>query len=359
MKSKALLIIAAFSLIWFSPVKCQSSSKTRDKYTLLTMPYNQRPLALYRGQFQANAGYKFAIRARTYDKDGNLVILKDNGTASVYHYYYLNIRYGITNFLELSAETNYIKKGVRSPAEKYYSTAADVISVNTVTETKGIGDVLLLGTLRLPITYKWFDFAARGGMFLPTSKYETPVPTHTVTNVSLTAANTYTVNFHYNNANGFGVPVYLLSAATKFSLSKFSLEADFSYMDPVKEGKNIRWDEALTVSKTFDYYSKPYQFLLNRTIEVNAALHYQATGWFNIEINTNYHRSEGGWTEYWGKKYKNPEEHLFTLEPAMEIQISPAITVYEITGLPLSGKNMDAPFYLFITLSYNLFPFFK
>ncbi|MCX6328092.1 MAG: hypothetical protein NTZ85_01070 [Bacteroidia bacterium] len=358
MKSASLFIITVLFLVCAVPAASQRNQAERDKFTLLTMPYNKRPLALYRGQFQANAGYKFAIRARSYDKDGNVIILKDQGTASVYHYYFLNIRYGITNFLELSAETNYIKKGIRSPAEKYFSTVADVVKVNTVTETKGMGDVLLLATLRLPITYKWFDFAAKGGIFLPTAKYEPPAPKHTITNVSLTAANTYTINFHYNNTNGFGVPVYLLSAVTKFSLSKFSIEADFSYMDPVKGGKNIRWDEEL-VNKTFAYSSNSYKYRLNRIIEANAALHYQATGWFNIEINTNYHRSESGWTEYWGKKYKNPEEHLFTLEPAMEIQISPAITVYEITGLPLSGKNMDAPFYLFITLSYNLFPFLK
>ena len=354
------IIIIALSLIFSVPATSQKNSVPRDKFTLLTMPYYKRPLTLYRGQLQVNAGYKFAIRARAYDKEGNIKILKDNGTASVYHYYFLNIRYGVFNFLELSAETNYIKKGVRSPTETYFSTASDVVSVNTVTETKGMGDVLLMGTLRLPITYRWFDFAAKGGMFLPTAKYEPPKPAHRITNVSLTSANTYSINFHYNNTNGFGVPVYVVSAATKFSLSKFSLKADFTYMDPVKEGENIRWDEELSVAdKTFAYDRNSYQYRLSHIIEANASVHYQATGWFNIAINSNYHRSEGGWTEYLSKKYKNPEEHLFTLEPAMEIQISPSVTVYEITGLPLSGKNMDAPFYIFITLSYNLFPFYK
>lgn len=354
------IIIIALSLIFSVPATSQKNSVPRDKFTLLTMPYYKRPLTLYRGQLQVNAGYKFAIRARSYDKEGNLIILKDKGTASVYHYYFLQIRYGITNFLELTAESNYLKKGVRLPSETYISTAAEKISLNTVKETKGMGDVLLFGTLRLPITYKWFDFGIRGGMFIPTAKYEPLKPTHKVTNVSLTASNVYTVNYHYNNTNGYGVPVYLLSAAAKFSLSKFSLESDFTFRDPVREGTNIRWDEEIQLAnKTFTYNSNSYKYCLNRTIEVNASLHYQATGWFNIKFNSNYQKSYGGWTEYWGKKYLNPEEHLFTLEPAMEIQISPAITVYEVTGFPLSGKNLDAPFYLLITVSYNLFPFFK
>jgi hypothetical protein len=358
MKSRILLIFAAFSLIWLSPVNCQTSSKTRDKFTLLTMPYNQRPLSLYKGQFQANAGYKFAIMARTYDKDGNLVILKKKGTASVYHYYFLELKYGILNFLEFSAETNYLKHGIRSPSEEYISLSND-ISVNTLNTVKGFGDILLLLSLRLPIEYKWFDFGIRGGMYLPTAKYEPPKPSHTITNVSAVASNTFTVNYQYNNKNGYGVPVYLLSAAAKFTLSKFSLETDFIYREPLKEGKKVRWDEALTVSKTFDYYSKPYQFLLNRTMDINAALHFQAAGWLDIGINSNYFMSNGGWTEYWGNKYKNRDEYLFTLEPGLEIQISPALTIYEVAGFPLFGKNIDAPFYLFMTISYNLFPFLK
>jgi hypothetical protein len=357
MKSNILLTITVLALIGFIPVKSQTTSVPRDKFSLLTMPYNKRPLTLYRGQFQANAGYKFAVRGRTYDKDGNLVILKDEGTASVYHYYFLELKYGVTNFLELSAETNYMKRGIRSVTERYLSSATDAIKVNTVNETRGFGDVLLLATLRLPISFKWFDFGLRGGMFVPTAKYEPQKPTHTVSDI--TSSNVFTVNYHFNNTNGYGVPVWLLSAAAKFTLSKFSFETDFTYRNPVEEGENIRWDQELTLNKTFTYYSNPYQYFLNRTIDVNAALHYQVTGWFNIELNSNYIKSYGGWTEYYGNKYKNPDEYLFTLEPRLEIQISPALTIYEVAGFSLSGKNMDGPFYLFMTLSYNMFPFFR
>jgi len=49
------------------PVISQKSSEPRDEFTLLTMPYNQRPLSLYKGQLEVNAGYKFAVRSRTYD----------------------------------------------------------------------------------------------------------------------------------------------------------------------------------------------------------------------------------------------------------------------------------------------------
>jgi len=356
MKNIILILIIILSLAMISPLNGQINSKPRDRFTLLTMPYNQRQLTLYRGQFQANVGYKFAVRSRNYDKNGDLLVLKDEGTASVFHYYFLQVRYGITNFLELSAETNYLKHGVRSLTTEYYS-LTDNITVNTLTTKKGMGDLLLLGTARLPITFKWIDFGIKGGLFIPTSKYEPPKPTHTV--ASVTAANSFTINYHYNSTNGFGVPVYVIGTIAKLSYSKLSLETDVSFRTPVKEGENIRWDETLTTSKTFNYSNKAYKYLLNNTLELNASLHFQATGWFNIELNSNYHSSKGGWTEYWGVKYKNPDEYLFSLEPAFEIQISPALRIYEVAGFPVLGKNKDAPFYLFMTLSYNMFPFLK
>jgi hypothetical protein len=349
-----LIFLSLFVMV---PLIGQTDSPPRDKYTLLTTPYNQRQLTLYRGQLQANAGYKFAIRSRSYDNDGNLVILKDIGTASVYHYYLMELRYGVTNFLELSAQTNYMKRGVRSVTESYFATVSEAIQVNTVTETKGLGDVLLLASLRLPITYKWFDVRFSGGAFVPSARYEPAEPTHKVSNI--TAASAFTVDYHFNNKNGYGVPVWLLSGAAKFSVSKFSLEADFTYRKPVNEGQSIRWDQEITVAKTFTYSTEKYQYLLNSSYDADVSLNYQAAGWFNISLNSCYFYSGGGWTEFWGDKYKNRQEHLFTLEPSLEIQISPSLTIYEVAGFPISGSNIDGPFYLFMTLSFNTFLFFR
>jgi hypothetical protein len=356
MKSIALFIIV-LSLSGFTTLSSQTTSGPRDKFTLLTMPYNRRPLTLYKGELQANAGYKFAVLSRSFSADGNLRILKDEGIASVYHYYFAELKYGVTDFLQISAQTNYMKRGVRSVTENYIVAVAEAIKVNTVTETKGLGDILLLASLRLPIAYKWFDIGVTGGAFVPSAKYQPEKPTHRVSDI--TAANAFTVNYHFNNKNGYGVPVWLLSGALKFSASKFSLESDITYRTPVGEGKNIRWEEQLTVDKAFSYTTNTFGYLLNSSYDVNASLHYQVRGWFDIGLNSSYHYSGGGWTEYWGNKYSNRPERLFTLEPALEIQISPSLTIYEVAGFPLSGSNIDGPFYLFMTLSFKTFPFFR
>ena len=92
---------------------------------------------------------------------------------------------------------------------------------------------------------------------------------------------------------------------------------------------------------------------------INSSIHYQAAGWFDINLKGSYFKSDGGWTEYWGIKYANPEITLFTLEPGFEIQISPSLTIYQVAGISLTGKSTDAPFYMFTTLSFNLFPFLR
>ena len=352
-------IFILVSFLFFTglvPLRSQTSVP-KDRFTLLTMPYNQRQTTLYKGQIQANAGYKFAIRSRKFDKDGNLIILKDEGTASVYHYYLFELRYGVTNFLELSAQTSYMKRGIRSVTENVISTSAEAVSINTVTETKGPGDILLLGSLRLPVEFRHFDAWLTGGAYVPSAKYEPEKPAHKVS--SLASANTLTIDYKYKNRNGYGVPVWLLSGGAKLSLSRYSMEAGFTYRKPVGQGESIRWDEELTVDKTFAYSSATFGYLLNSSYDVSASLHYQPTGWFNISLNASWFHSEGGWTEYWGNKYMNRPESLVTIGPMLEIQISPSLTIYEVTEFPVTGNNSDGPFCIFITLSYNSFPFFR
>jgi hypothetical protein len=364
MMKNRIITTLAFCIILLPAISTsgQTVNTGRDKYTLLTMPYNLRPLTLYRGQFQANAGYKFAVRTQSYNAEGNKILLRNNGTGSVYHYYFVDVRYGLTNFIELAAETNFIRRGVRAESSTYIqttTTATNTISVNTLTEIKGMGDILLIASVRPPMKFKWFDVSATGGMFLPSSKYQPQKPTNTVATSSLSANNTSTtVNYHYNYTNGYGVPVYLVSGSLKMRFKKFAAEADLTFKTPQKEGKNIRWEETL-VDKTFSYYDKSYQYLLSNTYNFNGSLHYQATGWFDININGSWQKTKSGCTEYWGKKYINPETRLLTVEPGFELQISPSITICQIAGFPVSGKGSDAPFYLFTTIRFSSFPFLR
>jgi hypothetical protein len=353
-----LWLTLVFAII--EPSLAQNYALPENKYNLLTMPYNHRPLTLYQGQVEINGGYKFAVRSQSYTADGQSIYLKDNGTGSVYHFYFADLSYGITDFMQAGISTNMLRHGQREQTTTI--TANDLgtserVTVNKLTEVKGMGDLLIFTTLRLPIKYRWFDFAATGGLFIPTSQYKEQKPQNTVVS-DLTAVSSYTVNYHYNQTNGYGVPVYLLSASVKGGYWKLFFEGDFIFKTPKEEGTNVRW-EATLVDKIFTYYEKPYQYLLSNSYTVNGALHYQATGWFDLFFNTSWQKTKGGWTEYNGKKYENRETSLLTLEPGFELKISPTFTIGQLAGFPVSGVNSDAPFYLLTTIRFDFFPFFR
>jgi hypothetical protein len=359
MKKMPAILLMAFILIPKELVGQQIPSPG-DKFMLLTMPYNLRPLTLYRGQLAIDAGYKFAVRAQSFDSNGELINLKTNGTGSVYHYYFAEMRYGVTNFLEVGAETDYLRRGVRDATNTTVSittTATETVTVNKLTESKGMGDLFLYAAMRLPVEFRWFDFNLKGGIFLPTAQHTSKQPTNNVV-TSLPAANTYTENLHYNYTNGYGVPVYLIGTTGKLSYRKWSLEASWTMRTPMKEGTSVRWEETL-VNKAFSYNDKSYSYLLSNSFSTDISLHYQATGWFNTFVNGNFYKTKGGWTEYWGNKYINPGKQLVNIEPGFELQVSPSVTFHQVAGFPLKGTNSDAPFYLLTTLSYNLFPFRK
>lgn len=357
-KTYCFILAILISVSSLSDLKGQSGEPSGDKYVLLTMPYNQRPLTLYRGQLQSNAGYKFSVRAQSFNSVGDRIYLKNYGTGSVYHYYFVRLRYGLTNFMEIGAETNFLRRGIRDASLTVVSTTLTTtsrVTVNKLTESKGMGDIFLYSALRLPFQYRGFDFSAKGGLFIPSAKYEPQKPTNSVTTLA-SASNTSTIDLHYNLKNGYGVPVYLMAASVKLSYRKFTAEVEWTMRTPMKEGKNINWEESLSDNK-FSYYDKSFSYLLSNAFTTDISLHYQATGWFNLYLNGSFFKSKGGWTEYWGNKYENPEKQLINLEPGFELQISPSLTVYQVAGFPLKGKNCDSPFYLFTTISYNLFPF--
>lgn len=355
---KKLLIPAhliIFTCLLYYNASGQDNKGSKDKYTLLTMAYNQRPLLLYKGQLQINTSYKFAARTKSFDSEGNRISLKDEGSASMIHTYIYEIKYGITDFIELGIDSYYLRNGIRSESGSTLSGSYS-ITTNRLDEYKGMGDMTISAALRPPIEYRLFDFSLRGGITLPLAKYKPSEPSHSITGYS--SPNNFTINYQYNYKNGTGVSMYNISAAGKFTFSKISLEARGIYRFPSAEGESIRWGWTRTGS-SFTYYSTPYKYLPDRMLIINGSLHYQAAGWLDLFAGAWMSKYTSGWTEYYGNKYANPEVSLLTLEPGFELQIAPSLTIYQYAGFQISGKNCDAPFYVLTTLSFNMFPFWK
>ena len=330
----------------------QSGNTVPDRFTLLTMPYNKRPVTLYKGQFQANAGYKLGIRTSSFDDSGSRLALKENGSASVFHCYSYEIKYGFNKIIEAGAEINSIKHGIRSGSVAYFS-GQNVININNLHETTGFDDLLLKIMIKAPIPGQNFRAGIGTGISLPTARHEPEQPSHTISDVI--DDNNYTINYHFNNKNGNGVPLFYLSASIRMTSGKVTLGADASYRKPLKEGTSIRWSQSL-VNRTFIYYKTDYNYLPDQSLNINASIHYQASGWLDTYLAGNYFKSGMGWTDYYGVKYSNHRQSLFMIEPGFEIQISPSLRIKEFAGFPFAGKNADAPMFILTSISFNIFP---
>jgi hypothetical protein len=249
---------------------------------------------------------------------------------------------------------NYSMQGVRDKTENYFS-GNDYITVNHLSEYKGFDDLRLFSAIRLPLKTDYFGFGIEGGISIPTSKYMPEKPTHTIESLGGLSA---LINYHYNNRNGTGVPVWNSSVYLKLILDKFSLYAFGSFQSPVKEGVSIRWDETL-INQHFQYSSQNYSYLPSGFISYYISLHAQTTGWLDLFIAMDHTSSIGGWTEYYGLKLSNPEKKLTYIRPGIEIQVSPLVRLNEEAGFSVSGQNSDGPFYVLTSLVFNVIPFMK
>ncbi len=348
-------IILTILIVAFIPatlsLKGQSTTGS-DKYSILTEPFSKRPVSMHMGQLQLNTGYSFSIRTKSYDPDGEKIGLKEDGSASVIHSYRFNLRYGILEFLEAGAEMNWFKQGIRGKTINYIS-GPDYISVNELTEFKGFEDLRLWLTLSLPFAIDNFDLAVENGISVPTARHEPDEPAHTYQPLGGLSA---LINYHYNNNNGTGVPVWNTSACLRLTANKVTLFASGAIFSPMKEGSSIRWNETL-VNEKFIYNQESYTYMPPARIDIYASLHYQATGWLDLYCGLNSSSESGGWTEQYGIKYANPENGLIYLQPGLEIQVSPLVRLSEVAGFAVSGHAVDAPFFILTSFSFNMMPF--
>lgn len=346
---KAALLLAISSQVLIATA--QDNNKATS-YSILTESFNLRPINMHRGQLQINTGYKLSVRTKSYNREGEVISLQEDGSASVQHKYLFDIKYGVLEFIQLGARVNYYKQGIRSETHNYLS-GVNYITVNKLNEYKGFEDLFLHASVSLPFNINNFDFAMTGGVSLPTAKHEPDKPSHEAVPLGLPS---YTFNYQYNNKNGLGVPVWTGQADVQLSLNKLTLTSSASLSKASAEGESIYWSEYFE-DREFFYNQTAYSYLLQDNLNIYTSIHYQAIGWLDTFLAYDYTKATGGWTEQYGNRYALPEMKLSYLQLGFEIQLSPLLRLNEIAGFATGGQSADASFYILTSLSFNMIPF--
>lgn len=325
-------------------------SQTVDRYSLLTERYIDRPLAMYKGQLQFNTGYEFSIISKKYDPVGKKIDLAKEGSVTASHLFPFVIRFGILDYIQISASTNYASMGVRSQSITYGSLGANLYQ-SEISRYKGFDDLYLGLDFSAPFKSSLISWVLTGGIHLPVFSHEPDKPSHIYKVLDQTSGSADLV-YKYNKKFGTGIPVSVLGSSIKLRLSKVSFTGSFHYLGGMKEGESTDWDFRL-VNNQFEYEKQTYHFHPGNQISYFGELALQTISWFTVIGSFGGYQLSGGWSDVSGKKVSYFDESLCQLSIGYEILVSPLLRIEQHTILPLSGKNVNGQWIFDIGISFN------
>jgi len=340
---------------WLLLMSITAYAQTGNDSILLNERKIDRPLTLHKGQLQFNTAYEFSIISQEYDNNNKSINRADMGTASIMHKYSLELNYGLLDFLQITVDLNYTKRGERKETRQLYSPDYEI---NYFDDYKGFEDLFIGTVLKLPLKSKKFELALSPGIYVPLFSNRPEAPEH---NISLIDGDLPIIRIVYYNNHKIATETAAIKigASSIFRASKdFSVSAKLNYSWPVSESESIIWINQLNGS-SFIYYDIPYRFLIDNTLDYEVTLAYQAISWFNISLSYFHKNKSSGWSEITGFRIGNPESGLSLLSIGYEIKASRNLWISEFIDIPLGGRNHLGPFSIYLGISYNFFPLNK
>ncbi len=315
------------------------SGQVPSAFEVLTERYVDRPVAMHRGQLQFNSGYDFSVINRKYDPEGESIDLTTDGSASSRHRFPFDIRYGILEFLQVSASTNYASMGIRSQ-NRVTVTGVGNISIKELQVYRGMDDLYLGLDLSNPLRMDFLDIALRAGIFLPLFDHNPDQPSHRV-EITEPYPDAMEIEYRYNNKTGLGVPVVSFGGTLKIRSSRFSLSARLGYSSGTKTGESISWESRLSEGE-ISYRQAPYEYSVGNTLDYGGILAWQAIDWFAVLLSFEGSRNTGAWSTETGLKVLDGTKAIHSAGIGYDIQVAPSLRLSQRLLLPYTGQNILA-----------------
>ena len=340
-----LLIILLIPL----PLHCQ----LERMYENLTEPAIRRPLTMYGGQLQLNSGYELITGNKQFDDSGHKIGVKEAASTGLSNNFLFGLNYGIIDYIELNASIWYLNTVVSDPSV----ILVDYESFNyfdRIYNTRGMSDLYLGLTLRLPLVIDWLDWTVSIGSSLPTAAHEPDQPGHTY-EIWDPASASFQISYKDYPKHGKGVAQSQFSSSLRLNTEKLGFWLNYRYFPVSKEIETSQWKHRL-VNGRFDYIRESYLLKNPSELYLDLSAGYQAFSWFIAYTNFFYESFSGGWTESSGQRIAFPESSLAVLSLSFEIQVSTHLRFEQYINFPLAGKNSFSSFSFFTGISYNLVP---
>jgi len=346
---KYILIFAIGIISW------QVDAQSNDRDSLLAHERTlDRPLNVHGGQLRISAGYGFNYNTKRYDADGVETRLKEDGLAYARRKSFAEIKFGITEHLQLSTLIRRQNSLIRS-REIYLIGFPSVDNSTQINETEKVGgfeDLYLGLDFRIPLKTRKLDLVISAGSFIPTGRSKTPQPDHSL---EVTPENDWHIVYRNFNSPGDGTLVMGIGASMKYRLKTAGLTISaMHYHGLKKEVNDLDWTWQLNNGK-FAYRSTGYKRGVPDRLHVTAMLELQPSAYFNVFLYGEFFRPSNGWREWEGGVTEHQNLSMITAGPGFELIITPRIWFRETITFPLLGENMDNGLQFFSTFSFNLF----
>jgi hypothetical protein len=318
-----------------------------------------RPVTVHARQLRISGGYGLYIISRRFDDNGKSVTLRDEGLSSVRHRFSFDVKYGVTEHIQLNAAIARSSNVVREQTRYIFPIdPAPVVSQDVMREYSGVEDLYLAVDVRAPLKTRKFDFAVTLGASLPVTSGDPHRPGHTFEAQQENGSNLHRFVYHYNYPVGKGITTAQLGAVAKIRTPRWAFSARVDYTHGLSDGESYEWRHQLTDDGTFEYRQDGFSYRLPDSYSYFAETEYQPLPWFDLFLNVAGYTAFDGWTaSQEDLKIAIPYQAAWTISPGFEIVITPRLWLRERINFSVSGKNYEAPLAFQTSIMYNFFPF--
>ena len=357
-RSVEIMIIRVLFFLIACPIMSQAQELSGDSL-LATERSIDRPVTLHAKQLRLTGGYGLAIISRRFDDVGKVFRLRDEGGNSVRHDVMLDVRYGVNDFIQLTAGISATEHIIRGQTEYIFPQDQDpVVSHQIVNNYSGLEDIFVAVDLRAPLRTRKLDIALTLGAYFPTARSQALEPHHSFEVQYADGEPVHKFTYRYYHPQGKGVTVGQLGGIIKYRMKKMALSARVDYQHGLSDATGVQWRHQFDPAEGFEYRNTTYLHRLPDSFSYFFEVEYQPRPWLDLFVNVSGYTAYRGWVSFDGDlKVAVPYETVGVLSPGAEILITPRLWLRQRLDITLAGLNTTGSTGFHTSVMYNLFPF--
>jgi hypothetical protein len=318
-----------------------------------------RPVTLHAQQFRISGSYDISVISKRFANNGDAIKLRDDGLSSGRHRFTLDMKYGLTDFIQFTGALAQSSHVIREQTRYIFPRNPEpAVIQQKVLNYSGLEDLFVAVDLRAPLKTPKIDLALTLGAYLPVSSSEPHKPDHSLEYVQKddSQVNKFTYRYHY--PLGKGTTVAQLGGMFKYRRAQWAVSARVDYQHALKDVKGFEWRHQLTADNTFEYRKDPFTYRFPDSFSFHTEGEYQPLPWFDTFLNISGYSSSGGWTSpQRDLRVALPDQLMIAVSTGFEILVTSKLWLRERINYTVTGKNYEAPFGVTTSLLYNFFPF--